>query len=84
MGRFVVYYVYTKGKKGNTMQTAHTNRPTYAHGIVVALYYTKAVACYRGSVVTLYRGKVVTWWRGDVAERPALGRPGVPRAGVGS
>ena len=45
-----------------------THRPIHAHGIVVALY----------------RGKVVTWWRGDVAERPALGRPGVPRAGVGS
>ena len=55
------------------MQT--TNRPTPAHGIVVALYHTKAVACYRGSVVALYRGKVVTWWRGDVAKRRARGRP---------
>ena len=49
------------------MQTT-THRPTYAHGIVVALYHTKAVACYRGGVVTLYRGKVVTWWRGAVVQ----------------
>lgn len=75
MGRFVVYYVYTKGKKGNPMQT---NRQTRARGIVVA--------CCRGNVVALYRGKVVTWWRGDVAKRRARGRPegqGPPTCGRG-
>ena len=50
------------------MPTAHTNRPTHARGIVVALYHTKAVACYRGIVVALYRGKVVTWWRVSVVK----------------
>ena len=41
-----------------------TDRPTYAHGIVVALYHANVVTCYRGNVVALYHGKVVVWWRG--------------------
>ena len=74
MGRFVVYYVYTKGKKGNPMQTTHADRQTRA----------------RGSVVALYRGKVVEWWRDTVVARwsagwvPRAGRrrkPQGPRAG---
>jgi hypothetical protein len=64
LGRFVVYYVYTKGKKGNPMQTAHADRQTPARGIVVALY----------------RGKVVEWWRDTAVARwgagRAQGRPG--------
>ena len=47
MGRFVVYYVYTKGKKGNPMQT---DRQTPARGIVVALYHGKVVPRQRGGV----------------------------------
>lgn len=53
--------------------TATADRPTYTHGIVVALYHTKAVACYRGGVVTLYHGKVVTWYRDSVATWPPSG-----------
>lgn len=73
MGRFVVYYVYTKGKKGNPMQIAHADHQTRARGIVVALY----------------RGKVVEWWRDTVVARWSAGRvagrePQGPRAGEGS
>lgn len=57
------------------MTTTTANRPTYARGIVVALYRAKAVACYRGGVVALYRGKVVTWWRVSVAKRRARAGP---------
>lgn len=64
--------------------TATADRPTYARGIVVVLYRTKAVACYRGGVVTLYRGKVVTWWRVSVVKcyHGKVASAGDPRARV--
>ena len=68
----MVYYVYTKGKKGNPMQT---DRQTPARGIVVALY--------RGKVVEWWRDTVVArWGAGRVAGRG--GSPRGPRAGEGS
>ena len=62
----MVYYVYTKGKKGNPMQTAHADRQTRARGIEGALY----------------RGKVAEWWRDTVVECRPGGRGGSPRARV--